>query len=405
VNWKKTISEISANMKNLQMKYDEAKANLDELAHTIAEKESEIIEITKSINKLESENKYLTEKIETKNNEYEELIKSSKITFENTAARLFEDNSLKFSNLNREQIESILNPLKENIKEFREKVEQTYDRESKERFSLQDRVKELMELNRQISSDATNLTKALKGEVKTQGNWGEMILEKILEHSGLRKGVEYLAQDSYTDENGKRKQPDITINYPDERVVIIDSKVSLIAYEKYVNSDDTEEQKVHLKNHITSVKNHIDNLSGKDYGLRKNALDFVMLFVPVEPAYIAAIQNEATLWNYAYERKILLISPTNLIAALKLIADIWKREHQNQNALEIAKRGGQMLEKFSGFINDMNDIKSHIDKLSEVHINAMKKLSQGKGNLLSQAQKLEEMGVKTKKAISEPDVS
>ena len=298
-------------------------------------------------------------------------------------------------------MEQILHPLKENIVDFKKKVEETYDRESKERFSLEARIKELVTLNNQISKDANNLTNALKGQAKTQGNWGEMILENILEYSGLVKNREYFLQESYTDESGKRKQPDVIIKYPGDRHIIVDSKVSLTAYERLANEEDVEAQKLYLAEHIRSIKTHIDELSKKEYDSIEKSLDFVMLFVPIEPAFMTAIHFDQQLWNYAYKKRILLISPTNLIAALKMVADIWKREHQNANAMNIAKMGQLLYEKFAGFIGDMEDVGSSLGKASEKYEQAMGKLSTGKGNLIGQAERLKKLGISTKKELPE----
>lgn len=332
----------------------------------------------------------------------DEIIKNraqSLLEFKDVANKLLEEKSIRFAQTNQESLNQILSPLKENLKEFKSKVEETYDKESKQRFSLEEKIKELVSLNNQISTDAKNLTKALKGEAKTQGNWGEMILENILEQSGLVKDREYFTQDSYRDENGKRKQPDVIIKYPNDRHIIVDSKVSLTAYERFANCDNLEEQKLHLAQHIKSMKAHIDNLSSKEYDKIDKSLDFVMLFVPIEPAYMTAIHFDQELWSYAYHKRVLLISPTNLIAALKMVSDIWKREHQNTNALEIAKRGEKLYDKFVGFLNNMEDIGMHLGRLQKSYQESVGKLSTGSGNLVSQAEKLKALGVPSKKVI------
>ncbi|MFB0908574.1 MAG: DNA recombination protein RmuC, partial [Spirosomataceae bacterium] len=297
--------------------------------------------------------------------------------------------------------EQLLNPLKENLKDFKKKVEETYDKESKERFSLENKITELVALNQQISKDATNLTNALKGQSKTQGDWGEMILESILEYSGLVKNRQYFVQESFIDEKGKRKQPDVIIKYPDNRYVIIDSKVSLVAYEQFANSEDIDNQKIHLNSHIKSIKNHIDNLSSKEYEQLDKALDFVFLFIPIEPAFLTALQYDSQLWNYAYSKRIVLMSPTNLIATLRVIVDVWSKEIQNNNAREISKRGEKLFDKFVGFVTDMEDIDKHLGKASEKYGEAIKKLSTGRGNLIGQAENLKTLGVNSKKRLPE----
>jgi DNA recombination protein RmuC len=255
-------------------------------------------------------------------------------------------------------------------------------------------------LNQTISQEAKNLTEALKGQSKTQGNWGEMILENILEKSGLVKGREYTVQESVKDIEGKRFQPDVIISYPDNRKVVIDSKVSLVAYERYSSSTNKEDQEKSLIEHLRSVKNHIDSLSSKNYQDLVGSLDSVMMFIPVEPAYMVVMEADSDLWNYAYSKRVLLISPTNLIAALKLIYNLWQHEFQNRNALEIANRGGLLYDKFVGFVENLKSIGESIHKAHSSYESAFSQLKEGKGNLISQAQQLKELGVKAKKSIS-----
>jgi DNA recombination protein RmuC len=279
--------------------------------------------------------------------------------------------------------------LGQNITAFKTKVEEVYDKESKERFSLGEKVKELAELNKVISQEAHNLTRALKGEAKTQGNWGEMILESILEKSGLVKGREYFMEYQLMD----------VIKYPDNRSVIVDAKVSLNAFTRFIATTDVLEQKKEIDAHVAAVKAHILTLSSKGYDDYNKALDFVMMFVPSEPAYIAAMQADPALWNFAYEKRILLLSPTNLITSLKLIADLWKREYQNQNAQEIARRGALLYDKFVGFVENFNKVGAKIEEAAKVYQNAQGQLSNGSGNLLQQASELKNLGLKTKKNL------
>lgn len=367
-----------------------------------------LTEAQQSNQKASNENVRLQFKIESLKKElnrqeesYKKTQNESLVQFENLANRLFDEKTKKFSRDSKSNIEQLLNPLKENISEFKRKVEETYDKESKERHTLASKIEDLVSLNEQISKDATNLTNALKGQSKTQGDWGEMILESILDHSGLVKGREYFVQETFKDESGKNKRPDVTIKYPDNRYIIIDSKVSLTAYEKYVNEEDENLQNIHLQSHIRSIKNHIDDLSGKEYEKRDKALDFVFLFIPIEPAFLTALQADNQLWNFAYKKRIVLMSPTNLLATLRVIADVWNKEIQNQNAREISKRGEHLLEKFIGFVNDMEDIEKYLKKVDEKYGEAMKKLSKGSGNLIGQAQKLKQLGVSTKKQLPE----
>jgi DNA recombination protein RmuC len=331
--------------------------------------------------------------------------------FQILANQILEEKTLRFTDINKSNIEAILKPLNEKLVEFKAKVEETYDKESKQRFSLEERIKDLVALNNQISEDANNLTKALKGNSKIQGNWGEMILESILEKSGLKKGEEYFTQDFLTDINGKRilndenkyMQPDVIIVYPGGRKIIIDSKVSLSAYVRYVESETDEQKIVAEKEHIISVKQHIDELSAKSYQDYIESLDFVMMFIPNEPAYILAMQLDSTLWDYAYRKRILLISPTNLIASLKVVADLWKREYQSRNALEIAKRGAALYDKFAGFVETLQDVGKNIDRSQKAYEKAFSQLKDGNGNLIRQAEMLKELGIKAQKDLPDSD--
>lgn len=327
--------------------------------------------------------------------------------FQIIANKILEEKSSRFTDINRLNMESILKPLGEKLSEFKTKVEETYDKESKQRFSLEERIRELVVLNNQISEDANNLTKALKGNNKIQGNWGEMILESILEKSGLKKGEEYFSQDMLTDDNGqkilnsenKALQPDIVILYPGGRKIVIDSKVSLNGYIKYVEADTDEARIIAEKEHIISIKKHIDELSSKAYQDYIESLDFVMMFIPNEPAYILAMQLDSGLWDYAYRKRILLISPTNLIASLKVVADLWKREAQSRNAQEIAKRGAILYDKFAGFVETLQEVGKNIDRTQKSYDKAFTQLKDGNGNLIRQAEMLKELGVKPQKDL------
>lgn len=400
------FQELSRKHAASEMKAEALLQQVDSISKELAENKIEKKQLQQDLSsakervvELENENKYHKEMLETQKSEIEEIGKKFSNEFKLLADGILEDKSKRFTELNQNNIERLLKPLGENILNFQKKVDEVYDRESKERFSLGKEVEKLVLLNQKISEEATNLTNALKGQVKQQGNWGEMILESILERSGLVKDREYFVQESFKDEEGRRFQPDVIIKYPDNRKVIIDSKVSLVAYERYCSSQNSDEQKKELASHIRSIRNHIDILSSKGYQELVGDLDFVTMFLPVEPAFIIAMQADPDIWNYAYSRSVLLLSPTNLIAALKLIHNLWQREYQNRHALEIAERGGQLYDKFVGFVENLTSIGENIGRSQKSYEQAMGQLIDGRGNLVSQVQKLKDLGAKAKKSL------
>ncbi|KUY13947.1 recombinase RmuC [Elizabethkingia miricola] len=353
-------------------------------------------------------NESLQKSLETQKEEVTKIQEEAKLQFENLANKILEEKTEKFTTLNQNNLKTILEPFQEKIADLKNRVNEAYEKENKERFSLAEKVRELAELNQQISEDAKKLTRALKGESKTQGNWGEMILESILEKSGLVKGREYYLEHELRDENnkaiysefsGKKMRPDAVVKYPDERNVIIDSKVSLTAFTELVDETDTEIYAIKLNQHLASIKNHIQQLSQKAYDDYGKSLDFVMMFIPSEPAYIAAMQADQNLWNYAYERRILLLNPSNLITSLKLIADLWKREYQNRNTMEIADRGAKLYDKFVGFVENLEKVGKGLDQAKNAYTDAYKQLSTGNDNLVIQTQKLRALGIKSKKEL------
>ena len=357
------------------------------------------IELNKALSKVEAEKSALEDKLESQEKNFKKIQETSKMQFENIANRIFEEKSKKITEENAKNINQILNPLQVNLQEFKQKVQDTYDKGAQQRIALEERIKSLVEVNQQISREATNLTNALKGSSKTQGDWGEMILENILEHSGLVKGREYFTQESFKDENGVNKRPDVKIKYPDNRYIIVDSKVSLIDYERFINCENEKDKDIHLNHHVRSLKKHIDELSAKEYDKFDKTLDFVMLFVPIEPAYLTALHRDSELWNYAYRKRILLISPTNLIAALKMVSDIWKREYQNKNTIEIVKRGEKLYDKFANLISDLEEAERLLGKAFDKQKEALRKLHIGGGNLVGQVEKLKALGINPRKNI------
>ena len=384
-----SLSENLKAQKEAGLKQAEELARLNEkLTKTIADNSA-----------LTANSKALAEKLATQKEEIAAIQKTAHLQFEKIAAQILEEKSGKFTEVNKANIEALLKPLGENISSFKKKVEETYDKESKQRFSLEEKVKELVEQTNKVSSEANNLATALKGQAKKQGNWGEMILESILQQSGLVKNREYFLQQTIRDEEGKNLRPDVLVALPDSRVIIIDSKVSLVAYDRFSSADSVEEQAIHLSEHLKSIYAHIDELSGKKYDNLEKSLDFTMMFVPIEPAYLLAIQNDASLWAYAYSRRILLISPTNLIACLKLMADLWKREMQSKNAQEIVRRGELLYDKFVSFVGTLEDVGRHIGKTQQAYEAAIGLLRNGSGNLIGQAVKLKSLGLKSSKEI------
>jgi len=364
-------------------------------------KEGEIIELNRSLSAKEADHRNLQEKLDQQKTEIEKIQERFQAEFKNLANEIFDEKSKKFTEHNRAKLDEILKPLNEKIKDFEKKVEETYDKEAQQRFSLKEEVKRLAELNQQVSREASNLTKALKGDSKARGNWGEMILENILEKSGLEKNREYFIQPSFTDDSGKRLQPDVVVAYPGNRSVVIDSKVSLNAYEKFVAAETDEMKETAMKDHLQSVRNHIRELSEKKYQdiYDLKSLDFVMMFLPVEPAYYLAIQSDTNLWTFAYEKRILLISPTNLIAALRMVESMWQQEYQNKNVLEIARQSGALYDKFEGLVTDLLDVGRKLDSAKVSYESSMKKLSEGKGNLVSRVEQIKKLGVKTQKTL------
>ncbi|WP_293786608.1 DNA recombination protein RmuC [uncultured Pedobacter sp.] len=392
------VSNLSAEKEHItillkeeqQRLIDELQAERDRLADANRELES-----TRSFYLAEKE------KLAEQKLSYEQSQQKLNKDFELIANKILEEKSTKFIEQNRTNLDIILNPLKENIKAFEDKVEKVYKAESDERNILKGVISELQIQSKLIQEDAHNLTRALKGDNKKQGNWGEIILEKVLERSGLVRGQEYRIQASHTSAEGSRYQPDVVIDLPDDKHLIVDAKVSLVAYERSVSADTDEERESYVKQHLASIKNHIQELSSKNYHdlYKINSPDFVLLFVPIESSFSIAIQKDAELFNFAWDRRVVIVSPSTLLATLRTIASIWKQERQNRNVMEIARLSGSMYDKFVGFIADMENIGKHIKNGQDAYDKAINKLSAGAGNLTNTSEKIKKLGAKTTKQI------
>lgn len=414
---RKTLAEkmeLSLNLAKAEERCDNMYAEKDNITlHLKAEKEALLEELrlerqnlSESNQSLESVRTYYKtqqEKISEQKAEIEALQSKFNKEFELIAAKILDEKTLKFTEVNKSNLDLLINPLKENIKAFEEKVEKVYKAESDERNVLKGELGKLIELNRQISQEAHNLTKALKADTKKQGNWGEFVLDRILELSGLVNGESFIKQSSFTDEDGNRLQPDIVITLPDNKHIIVDSKVSLIAYERLINCDIDEDRILHLNNHIVSLKNHIKGLSSKNYSdlYRVNSPDFVLLFVPIESSFAIAVQHDVELFEYAWSKRVVIVTPSTLLATLKTIASIWKQEQQTKNAIDIATKAGALYDKFVGLITDLKRVGDNIDRAKDSYSEAFGKLSTGSGNLIGRVENLRKLGAKTSKKIDE----
>ena len=369
----------------------------------LATERQKSLDLSNQLIRTQTEHKNLQLRLTEQKAELEKMNERFSIEFKNLANEIFEEKSKKFTDQNKVNLGELLNPLRERIGEFQKKVEDSNKEGAERNASLVQQIKHLSELNKQITREAENLTKALKGDSKAQGNWGEVVLERILEKSGLEKGREYITQVSEVNEEGKRFQPDVVVKLPDNKNIIIDSKVSLTAYERYANSEDKDEQLAELKMHINSVKTHVRSLSEKNYqnlyGIE--GLDFVLLFIPIEPAFTLAVQKDPELFNDAYSKNIVVVSPSTLIATLRTIASIWKQEYQNKNALEIARQSGALYDKFVAFTDDLKNIGKHLDGTQKAYVESMKKLYEGSGNLVRRTENLKKLGAKTSKQMDQ----
>jgi DNA recombination protein RmuC len=380
---------------------NDAEKRLVEAAQVFRQQREELVVKEKELSAQHVEIKNLREKLDMQKKEVEELQEKFTLTFENLANKILKSNSTEFAESNQKKLDQILNPLKEKIVSFEKQVQEKYLDETKERSKLLEKIDELTRLNQSIGVEAHNLTNALKGDNKAQGNWGELILESILEKSGLVRDREYTLQYSTENAEGKKIQPDVIVNLPDSKHIIIDAKVSLTAYQAYVNADDDLERDRYLKAHVLSVRSHIKQLSEKNYqsGKGVNSPDFVLLFMNLEPGFSAALKADNELYFFAQERQIVIVSPSTLLATLRTISSVWKHERQTQNAIEIARRSGALYDKFVGFIEDLQKIKRGIDTSRDAYEAALNKLQHGSGNLIRRVEHIRELGAKATKRI------
>lgn len=408
LNFEKSKTAIEKERSSLQEKVslllqseETLKNNIDEKQTELKNNQKEKEELLQVNSRLNSEITNLQEKLDSNKNEVEKLQEKFTKDFEILANKILEEKSTKFTNQNKENLKTILNPLQEKIKGFEEKVDKTHKESIDYHAALRQQILGLKELNQQMSKDTLNLTRALKGDSKMQGNWGELVLERVLEKSGLEKDREYYIQQSFTNEEGKRVLPDVVIHLPDNKKMIIDSKVSLVAYEKYINEEDETLRAQHLKDHVNSLKRHVTQLSEKKYEdlYRIESPDFVLLFIPIEPAFAAALNADNRLYINAFEKNIVIVTPSTLLAVLSTIDTMWTNEKQQRNAIEIARQAGALYDKFEGLLSDLIGIGKKIDASKSDYNAAMNKLVEGRGNLITSVEKLKKMGAKAKKSL------
>lgn len=405
------FSQLKSNSERSTLEERQLQLNnaINDLKQNIEKTESEREEIRR-------EKDFLNTELSRRNTEFENLQQQNlkrdeeldkqqeqlRKDFELMASKILEEKSEKFTNQNKENIKNILNPLEEKIKTFEKKVEDSQKESISMHSALKEQLLGLKNLNQQMAKEATNLTKALKGDSKTQGNWGELVLERVLEKSGLEKDREYFVQQNFQREDGSRVMPDVVLHLPDSKKMIIDSKVSLTDYERMVNADD-EERAIYLKSHVSSIKKHVDQLSAKNYQdlYDIESPDFVLMFIPIEPAFAVAINEDNTLYNKAFEQNIVIVTPSTLLATLRTIDSMWNNEKQQQNAIEIARQAGALYDKFEGLVTDLTGVGKKIDAAKNDYSSAMNKLVEGKGNLISRVENIKKMGAKAKKSLPE----
>lgn len=384
-------------------RFEDTREQLKKAEEEKGQSDAEVLRLNTELSKWQERHDQLENRLKEQKGELEVLQEKFKNDFKVLAQEVLEKTGQAFKEQNKEQLGTLLAPFKEKLQTFEKKVEETYEKSKAETISLKTEVKQLSEQSAKLAKDAENLTNALKSDVKAQGNWGEVVLERILEKSGLTKNQEYFIQQSITTEDGKRYQPDVVIKLPDDKNVIVDSKVSLVAYERFASSETAEEQQGHLKEHIASIKAHVKGLGEKNYQnlYGVDGLDFVLLFVPIEGAFSTAVQADNSLFQDAFDRNVVIVSTSTLLATLRTIASIWKQEKQTQNALEIARQGGNLYDKFVGLTEDLLALGRHMDTAKKSYEGAMNKLSTGTGSLVTRAESLRKLGLKTSKQVDQ----
>ena len=378
-----------------------AATQLEHIQRVLSDKEAQLLSLIDERATAISEVKSLKSKSIEDSKRFQEMQESFRNEFKSLANDILDQKSKQFKETNLESMEHILKPFKENISEFKSRVEQIHSDENQQRGALKSELKSLMELNRKITEETTSLTNALKGNSKVQGDWGEMILETILNSSNLINGIHYTTQQSFTDEQGNRFRPDVVLNLPEEKQIVIDSKVSLKAFVEYSDAQSDTERSLAMSRHVISVRKHIDELGGKAYNELnlKNSPYFVIMFIPNEPAFLAAIQSDSSIWAYAYNKKVMISSPTNLFALLKLVDDLWKRDNQSKNAIEIARQGANLYDKLMLLFNTMNEVGKNLESTTKSYEKAISQIKSGSGNLVARTESIRKLGVKTSKTL------
>ncbi|TXK45784.1 DNA recombination protein RmuC [Pontibacter qinzhouensis] len=397
------INQAQVNLGVLEGQAKLKVAENEDLKHQLREAQSETMELTNALTKTETDYEHLQRRLHEQAKELEQLREKFLQQFQSISNQVLMSNADHFNKASSDNLERILSPLKERIKEFEAKVDLTYEKTFRESVSLKEQITQLATLNQQMSQDALNLTKALKGESKTQGNWGEYLLESLLEKSGLRKGIHYEREEVRQNDESKIYRPDVIIRLPEGKHLVIDSKMSLVAYEAYCSCEDEPQLELYLRSHINSIRTHFSDLGRKNYhrltGI--NSPDFVMMYIPIEPAFNLALQHDHDLFTDAFDKNIVLVTTSTLLATLRTVAGVWRQEDQKRNVIRIAEESGRLYDKFVGFVEDLKSVGRHLENSQGAYNAAMNKLTEGKGNLIRRVEVLKELGAKTSKTLDD----